>query len=122
MFLYGLKETYLQKLRQIFFKYADIDQAILYGFRAKGTYREGSDIDIALRGNKLTDSQLGRIEDELDMLLLPYKIDISLISAIDNEELLDHIKRKGRVLYDKGRCSGEEEGLSIGSICVHDFL
>ncbi len=42
---------------------------------------------------------LFKIENELDDLLLPYKIDLSVFSDIENPELLGHIERVGKVFY-----------------------
>lgn len=99
--MYGLKETHINKITSLFANYPDIYKAILYGSRAKGNYREGSDIDISLVGDKLDLNKLLRIETELDDLLLPYNIDISIFDKIENQELIQHIKRVGIILYEK---------------------
>ena len=99
--MYGLKETHINKITSLFENYPDIYKAILYGSRAKGNYREGSDIDISLVGDKLNLNTLLRIETELDDLLLPYGIDLSIFDKIENQELIQHIKRVGIILYEK---------------------
>ncbi len=71
----------------------------LYGSRAKGNYRDGSDIDLTLMGDALSHAQLNRIETQIDDLLLPYTIDLSLFEHIDNANLIDHIRRVGVVFY-----------------------
>lgn len=83
----------------MFRRHPEVERAILYGSRAKGNYRAGSDIDLCLIGEKLTLTQRLKIENELDGLLLPYKIDLSLFRALDNPELVDHIRRVGAVFY-----------------------
>ncbi|WP_430809722.1 MULTISPECIES: nucleotidyltransferase domain-containing protein [unclassified Carboxylicivirga] len=100
--MYGLNELHINKIISVFANYPDIYKAILYGSRAKGNYREGSDIDISLVGDKLNLNKLLRIETELDDLLLPYNIDISIFDKLDNQELIQHIKRVGIILYEKG--------------------
>ena len=99
--MYGLKEIHINKIASVFANYPDIHKAILYGSRAKGNYREGSDIDISLVGDNIDLSLLLRIETELDNLLLPYFIDISIFNKIENQELVDHINRVGILLYEK---------------------
>lgn len=99
--MYGLKEIDIKKIASVLENYTAINKAILYGSRAKGNYREGSDIDISLVGDKLNLSMLLRIETELDDLLLPYNIDISIFDKINNQELIEHIKRVGLILYEK---------------------
>ena len=83
-----------------FFKYAQVEKAILYGSRAKGNYRNGSDIDLVLVGAELNLSQRFKIELELDDLMLPYKIDLALLHQIENKEVVEHINRRGVVFYE----------------------
>lgn len=99
--MYGLKEIHIKKIISVLANCLDIDKAILYGSRAKGNYREGSDIDISLVGKNLNLDKLLRIETELDNLLLPYNIDVSIFDKIKNLELVEHIKRVGVLLYEK---------------------
>jgi predicted nucleotidyltransferase len=96
---YGLKPDTITKINGVLAAHTEIEQAILYGSRAKGNYRDGSDIDLCLVGETLTLTQLLKIENGLDDLLLPYKIDLSLFHALDNPELVDHIRRVGMVFY-----------------------
>jgi type I restriction enzyme S subunit len=84
---------------KVFTGHSEIEKAILFGSRAKGNYKPYSDIDIALKGEKLDLLLKGTIETELDDLLLPYKMDIILFKHINNDELIDHIERVGKILY-----------------------
>lgn len=97
----GLKDIDIKKIQRVFSNYEDIDKAILYGSRAKGNYRNGSDIDLCLVGNTLDLNILLRIENELDNLLLPYKIDLSIFHKIENADLIEHINRIGVVFYER---------------------
>lgn len=98
---YGLKPDVIERINGIFATHPEVEQAILYGSRAKGTHRPGSDIDLCLKGERLTLSLLLKIGNELDDLLLPYKIDLSIFHTLDNQELVAHIKRVGVVFYNK---------------------
>lgn len=98
---YGLKEETIRKINSVFSRYPQIYEAVLYGSRAKGNYKNGSDIDITLKGDKLDLSLVNRICLEIDDLLLPYSIDISIFNEITNPELVAHIKRVGAVFYQK---------------------
>ena len=100
--LYGLSLPQIEKIKSVLRCYPQIKEAILYGSRAKGNYRPGSDIDLTLKGADLTLKILNRISIELDDLLLPWFFDLSIFEQIDNEELLQHIKRVGVVFYDAG--------------------
>lgn len=99
--MYGLKDKVIQEIGGVFSKYPQIEKAILYGSRAKGNYRNGSDIDLTLQGEGLTLTMLFRIETELDDLMLPYKIDLSNFHQIGNPDLVAHIERVGLVFYQK---------------------
>lgn len=98
--LYGLKMHVIEKINTIFAGYSRVEKVILYGSRAKGNFRNGSDIDLVVIGS-VDLSLLHRIENELDDLYLPYTIDIALLSHIKNESLLDHINRVGIEFYTK---------------------
>lgn len=98
---YGLTELQLQALCHVFEHYPALERVILYGSRAKGTYRMGSDIDITLVGNTLSKTDLNNIDNEIDDLLLPYFFDISLFHQLSNMDLVKHIERVGKVLYKK---------------------
>lgn len=97
--VFGLKSSVVRSMGAVFSAHPEVEQAILYGSRAKGTFRRGSDIDLCLTGAGLNMPLLLRIENELDDLLLPYKIDLSIRDRIDNPELLTHIERVGVSFY-----------------------
>ncbi|MEA1883775.1 MAG: nucleotidyltransferase domain-containing protein [Thermotogota bacterium] len=99
--MYGLDEKLIKDLKRIFSEFPAVEKVILYGSRAMGTYRNGSDIDITLLGKKLSNQTIFGIQDEIENLYLPYSFDISIFDRIDNEDLIDHIKRVGKVFYEK---------------------
>ena len=99
--MFGLKDLHISKIRAILANYPAIEKAILYGSRAKGDFRENSDIDLSLLGTDINLSTLHRIENELDDLLLPYQIDLSIFDKIENKNLVEHINRVGVLFYSK---------------------
>lgn len=96
---YGLPEATIEKIHAVLARFPEIKAAILYGSRAKGNYKQGSDIDLTLYGATLTPDLLATVEDALDDLLLPYSIDLSIFAYLDNSELCNHIERAGIVFY-----------------------
>lgn len=98
---FGLPAEALAALCGVLSQYPKVVRAVVYGSRAKGNYRSGSDIDLTLDGPALTETDLTRIDTALDDLMLPWKIDLSLLSHIDNPDLLDHIARVGQPLWIK---------------------
>ena len=96
---HGLSTDTIDKLKNLFRTRGRIHQVILYGSRAKGTHTTGSDIDLVLKGENLTLRDLLSLRVQLDELNLPYTIDLSLYTQIENADLLDHIHRVGIVIY-----------------------
>ena len=96
---FGLSPITLEKIHSVIEKFPEIDETIIYGSRAKGDYREGSDIDLTLIGNGLDHDLLLTLMIELDTLMLPYKIDLSILGQIKNTDLIENIKRVGQRLY-----------------------
>jgi predicted nucleotidyltransferase len=92
--MYGISQNALDKIKTVLFSMQGVEQVILYGSRAKGNYREGSDIDLTVKG-KLNFDNLVKMSVNLDDLNLPWKIDLSLYGQIENKDLLDHIDRVG---------------------------
>jgi predicted nucleotidyltransferase len=98
---YGLNEETLSNIQHVFSAFPEVEKAILYGSRAKGTYKPASDIDITLVGEKLDLQILNQIEWKLDDLLIPYTFDLSIFRQINNTDLIKHVERIGVVLYNK---------------------
>ena len=97
---YGLSERTLSTLDSIFCKYPGIRQAVLYGSRAKGKYRTGSDIDLTLKtGDEFSFKDLLNITGDFDDSDLPYFVDVSIYDKLSNPDLKAHIDRVGKVLY-----------------------
>lgn len=98
---FGLKEETVHAVCAVFSAHPEVQKAILYGSRAKGTHRNGSDIDITLLGGSdLTLDVLRGIMSEIDDLLLPYTFDLSIFQDISDTEVLEHIRRVGAVFYE----------------------
>ena len=95
----GLKKEAIQKVIDVFKRYDEIESAILYGSRAKGNYKPGSDIDLTLTGKNLTLKIINKIDNDIDDLLLPWVIDLSIFAQIENPELIEHIHRNGQLFY-----------------------
>jgi len=98
---YGLKDDTINKINQVFATFPNIEAVILYGSRAKGNYKPGSDIDFTLKGHNLNLSALNKISLQLDDLYLPYTFDLSIYAHIENTDLLDHINRVGQLFYKR---------------------
>ena len=96
---FGLKDSEINALRETLASIPEVEEAIIYGSRARGTNKAFSDIDITLKGNNLTYLQLALLDAKIDDLYLPYFVDLSLFSMLRNEELIESVEREGKVLY-----------------------
>ena len=98
---FGLPPATLSTMRQILADFPAVQKAIIYGSRAKGTYRPGSDIDLTLLGDALDLDTLGRISTRLDESPIPYQVDLSILKLINHAGLREHIERVGQVFYQR---------------------
>ncbi len=98
---YGLPSSDKEALIAEISKNKKVEEIILFGSRAKGTFQNGSDIDIALKGNKLGLQDILNITLEVEKLLLPWKLDLVIFSRIKEPALVEHINRVGVTLYKR---------------------
>lgn len=92
---FGLPSHVVRRLCAVFARWPEVMNVWLYGSRAKGRYRHASDIDLCIRADSLGLTELLRIEGEIDDLMLPWKVDLSLWHQIEAADLRDHICRVG---------------------------
>jgi predicted nucleotidyltransferase len=98
---HGLSEKTVTEIHRILRSYPQVSHAILYGSRAMGNFKNGSDIDLTLLGDHLTTKDLMNIANDLDDSFIPHTIDLSIFAALDHNELRDHIERVGVLFYEK---------------------
>ena len=98
---HGLTNGTVAQIHEVLRHFPEVEQATLYGSRAKGNFKPGSDIDLTLAGTAMTSKILGQIRGELEDGLLPYTFDLSILAQITQADLLDHIRRVGVVFYEK---------------------
>lgn len=100
----GLSADTLKRLRTVFAATPGLDRVWLYGSRACGRHRRGSDIDLAVDG-RLTHEASVRLSERLDALDLPYKIDLVHLDAAIDPALHARIRREGLLLFDRDAIS-----------------
>jgi len=98
--VFGFKAGDLKAITDIILRFGSVKKAAIFGSRAKGNYKEGSDVDIALwiDGKDISTEISGVLNDQT---LLPYQFDVQDYRAINNKELAEHIDRVGIVFYQK---------------------
>ena len=99
---FGLKQSDLENIISILKSEGNVEKAFIFGSRAKGINRNGSDVDIALVGENLNRSVITQISYLLnEETMMPYKFDVLNYNTISSKELLSHINRVGKLIYSK---------------------
>jgi predicted nucleotidyltransferase len=98
--MFGIYPKSCEEILSIIEDCSSIDEVVIYGSRAKGNFREGSDIDITLKGD-ITKEDLNKLWHRLDDSFIPYKFDISIYNNLKSESLIEHIQRVGKIFYKR---------------------
>jgi len=106
---FGLPQATLEQLNSVFTRYGAVQSVLIYGSRAKGDYRPGSDIDLVIKGDVIPFDEFMSLENQIDELMLPYTVDLSQYRTINNPELIAHIDRVGVEVFKR------EDHLNVGS-------
>ncbi len=100
---FGLMAADLQNIIAVLQQHTAVEEAFIFGSRAKGNYKNGSDIDIALKGSAIDHSIVSNISYVLnEETPMPYKFDLVNYHAIVNAHLREHINRAGLSFYKRG--------------------
>lgn len=98
---FGVAEDLLEQIVKVLSSNPRVKKAVIFGSRARGDYKEGSDIDIALYADNLTSEELNSIRllaEEIDTVL---KIDILGVDRIGTKSLIDNIRREGKTIFER---------------------
>ena len=98
---FGLPERTIKELLEYFKSKPEVKKVVVYGSRAKGNFRNGSDIDFAVWADGKSAYEL-RIEAELDDLETPYMFDVTDYKNLTHEGMKNSIDRDGMLFYKKG--------------------
>lgn len=97
----GLKMETQKKIFNLFKNYKEVELVYLFGSRATGSFRNGSDIDLAVSGKNLTTKYILDIQESLYNLNLPYRFDIVNLQVLDNERMRKDILQNGIIIFRK---------------------
>lgn len=98
---FGLSERNIETINRVLSKYPSISCVQIFGSRAKGNYKTGSDIDLAIMNNGFSNEDLIRIKADFAESSLPFFVDIINYQTISHPELKEHIDRAGILFYNK---------------------
>lgn len=96
--MFGLDEKTLTAIKECLRHYPDIKWVKIYGSRAKGNERRGSDIDLAFSSEI---NYSAHLLDTLDNLPTPYLFDVTHYESLKHEGLKSHIDHVGVVIYSQ---------------------
>lgn len=99
---FGLTQNHLKIINLIFEKYPQVKKVVVYGSRAKGNYRPGSDIDMAILEEKnISFDSILKMMGDFNDSIIPFFVDLCVFSKISNPDLKEHINRVGKVIYER---------------------
>jgi predicted nucleotidyltransferase len=99
--MFGLKESDILNIQETLGMYPEIAKAYIFGSRAKGNYKNGSDIDIAIKGENISFDLVIKVAGHLnEETLMPYHFDVLDYHSIQNNDLIEHIDRQGILFYE----------------------
>jgi uncharacterized protein len=96
---FGLSDSDIQQMQEVFAAHPRLKEVLIFGSRAMGTHKPGSDIDLAIVADSLTFDDLLDISSALERVGLLYKIDLLDLNRIKDPDVKDHIQRVGKVFY-----------------------
>ncbi len=99
---FGLSKRHRDIISGIFSRYPEVRKVLVYGSRAKGNYRPGSDIDMTVvERSDISTQTLLRMVNDFDESMLPFTVDLSVFSRLTNPDLISHIERCGKCIYER---------------------
>lgn len=99
---FGLYENSFKLILKVLSQYHDIDKAFIFGSRAIGNYKKGSDIDIAITGNNIKENTALELASQLnERENIPYYCDVIIPLFVKNQNLVEHINQVGKIFYEK---------------------
>ncbi len=118
---YGLSEKQLKEIIIKISGFPEIEEAILFGSRAIDTFKEASDVDIALKGAKVNAGLAAKLKFVFEEdTYLPFFFDFVAYPIITNEKLKEHINKKGIVIYRKKMSEHNSQNYRIDTIIKNE--
>jgi predicted nucleotidyltransferase len=100
--MFGLLDRDIECIKEVISKFETIEKAIIFGSRAMGNYKKGSDVDIAIFGENITNEVIFKLDDYLNEVLpLPYFFDIVHYENLSNDNLKKHIDDEGKIVFQR---------------------
>lgn len=115
---FGISQVDLMEIISILRKFPAIEKAVLFGSRVKGTFKKGSNVDIAIKGKGINHEVVASLSSSLnEESSSPYYFDIVHLDNVSEKELLAHINRIGQCIYRREDIQSEN-GSGLGGISL----
>lgn len=99
---YGISERTFRLLQETFEQFPEVNEVLIFGSRAKGNYRHGSDIDLAIKGEKISPALVFKLKSVFnERLPIPYNVDVVGYEYLEHQALKDHINQRGRLIFTR---------------------
>lgn len=98
---FGLTQRDMDTINRILIEYPEVTEVHIFGSRAKGNSKPGSDIDLAIVNTGVSERTIRHLKADFEDSSLPYRVDIVDSNETIHHELKEHIQRVGVVFYKK---------------------
>lgn len=97
----------MQRIQNVLISSRFAGTVLLFGSRARGDCRDNSDIDLAIAG-EATVTLMRSLKDAGGL----YKVDVVLLSELNNENLREEIDRDGICIYTSPFIASDESSVT----------
>jgi predicted nucleotidyltransferase len=99
---FGLRTEDLDYIRAVLSRFPEIEKAAIFGSRAKGTFKPGSDVDLAVWGNGINLTMIASVHALLEEEgPLPYFFDVVDYTHLEHTALREQINQTGKVIFGR---------------------
>jgi predicted nucleotidyltransferase len=98
---FGISQKSFELIIHALSRWPEIEKAAIFGSRAMGNYKRGSDIDLVIYGTNITIDTVNTLRIMLnEELPLPYYFDVVHYESLKHDSLKAHIDTYGRTFYE----------------------
>ena len=98
--MYGIRQNLYNDMISVIKKFG-VKKVILFGSRARGDYKNNSDIDLAFVFNNNDKDNFIKMQAKLEELNTLYKFDVIDFNTLNNDRFKEEILKDGIVIFGK---------------------
>jgi predicted nucleotidyltransferase len=107
---FGLRTEDVDYIKAVLSQFPEIEKAVIFGSRAKGKFKPGSDVDLAVWGNGIDLTTIARVHALLEEEgPLPYFFDVVDYTHLEHTALREQIDRTGKAIFGRVAAKMAEE-------------